>query len=97
LPPGSLQAIFGLPTLFGPPPTIGTPPQQPRSGGAGIESLGAFLATNGLADMLPTLAEREISLPDLQLLSDGDLKELGLKVGPRARASRKPSSAASAP
>jgi hypothetical protein len=35
--------------------------------------------------MLPTLAEHEISLPDLQLLSDDDLKELGLKVGPRAR------------
>jgi len=77
-------AFFGIPSLFGlqagPAPIV-----QPPSASDEGESLSTFLGSNGLGEYLPVLAAEEISLPDLRLLTDEDLKELGLKVGPRAR------------
>jgi hypothetical protein len=58
---------------------------QPPGASDEGEGLSAFLGSNGLGQYLPAMAAEEISLPDLRLLSDEDLRELGLKVGPRAR------------
>lgn len=49
------------------------------------DSLAHFLHTHTLGELLSTLESEEVTLPDLKLLTDDDLKALGLKVGPRAR------------
>jgi len=44
-----------------------------------------FLTTHGLAEYAPLFAENEVDFATLQILTDGDLKELGLPFGPRKR------------
>jgi class 3 adenylate cyclase/tetratricopeptide (TPR) repeat protein len=47
--------------------------------------LAAWLDSQGLGAYAETFARNEITLPDLPLLSDADLRELGLPMGPRRR------------
>ena len=47
--------------------------------------LAAWLASHDLGASTETFARNEITLPDLPLLSDADLRELGLPMGPRRR------------
>lgn len=44
-----------------------------------------FLVANGLEDWLSLLAREHVDLPALLLLTDADLKELGLPLGPRRK------------
>jgi hypothetical protein len=48
-------------------------------------SLDVFLAANNLADFQPVFRREKIDLAALMLLSDADLRELGLPMGPRRK------------
>ena len=50
-----------------------------------LGELEKWLQEIGLAKFAGTFAEHEIGLPDLPLLTDDDLKELGIPLGPRRR------------
>ncbi len=47
--------------------------------------LAAWLASHDLGDYAETFARNEVTLSDLPLLSDADLREIGLPMGPRRR------------
>ena len=49
------------------------------------EDLSQWLRANNLAEFESILVENEVDLQTLKLLSDSDLKELGLAFGPRKR------------
>lgn len=44
-----------------------------------------FLAANGVSEFLSLFYQEKIDLPALMLLSDSDLKEIGLPMGPRRK------------
>lgn len=44
-----------------------------------------FLAANGISEYLSVLTQEKIDLPALMLLSDSDLKEIGIPMGPRRK------------
>ena len=44
-----------------------------------------FLAANGISEYLSLLTEEKIDLPALMLLTDSDLKEIGMPMGPRKK------------
>ncbi len=44
-----------------------------------------FLAANGISEYLSRLTQEQIDLPALMLLSDSDLKEIGIPMGPRRK------------
>ena len=48
-------------------------------------NLAAWLRSHDLGAYIEAFARNEITLPDLRLLSDADLRELGLPMGPRKR------------
>ena len=48
-------------------------------------SLGAFLRQLGLQQYEPVFAKEDVSLEELRLLSEADLKGLGLTLGPRRK------------
>ena len=49
------------------------------------EDLESWLDACGLSKYLPAFEENEVSIADLQYLTDDDLKEIGLPIGPRRR------------
>ena len=50
-----------------------------------VESLGEWLAANGLSEFEDVFGQNEVDLKTLFILTDPDLKELGLPFGPRKR------------
>ncbi len=44
-----------------------------------------FLAANGVSEFLSLFSQEKIDLPALMLLTDSDLKEIGLPMGPRRK------------
>ena len=58
-----------------------TDPSEARAAG----DLGRWLLTIGLENLLPVFEENEVDFEALLLLSDADLKDLGLALGPRRK------------
>jgi class 3 adenylate cyclase len=50
-----------------------------------VESLGEWLTANGLSEFEEVFAQNQVDLKTLFVLTDPDLKELGLPFGPRKR------------
>ena len=50
-----------------------------------MPDLHAWLAAHGLSQIAGTLSGQDIGLDDLRHLSDGDIRDLGLSIGPRRR------------
>ena len=50
-----------------------------------VESLGEWLSANGLSEFEGIFVENQVDLNTLLILTDSDLKELGLAFGPRKR------------
>jgi len=50
-----------------------------------VESLGEWLTTNGLSEFEEVFCQNQVDLKTLLILTDSDLKELGLPFGPRKR------------
>ena len=50
-----------------------------------VESLGEWLTANGLSEFEEIFAQNQVDLKTLFVLTDADLKELGLPFGPRKR------------
>ena len=61
-----------------PPPAV-----APASSGSDDETLATFLAALSLDKYEPLFTKEEISLKDLALLSETDLKDIGVPMGPR--------------
>ena len=62
----------------------GAPPAAAAA--AALGDLAQFLATQGLSRLLPLFEEEEVfTVGDLALVTDADLRAMGVALGPRKR------------
>ena len=61
------------------------PAASPKASCASAQSLEQYLRELDLGDYLDLFTKEQISLPDLALLNEEDLKALGIPMGPRRR------------